>query len=36
VLFTSGDAQRAQRGFQAVMGMKKIIIADVLAAADAG
>jgi predicted 3-demethylubiquinone-9 3-methyltransferase (glyoxalase superfamily) len=35
-LFTSGDAERAQRGFQAVMGMKKIIIADVMAAADAG
>ncbi|WP_088288511.1 VOC family protein [Kineosporia sp. A_224] len=29
----SGDHERWQRGFQAVMGMKKIIVADVLAAA---
>jgi predicted 3-demethylubiquinone-9 3-methyltransferase (glyoxalase superfamily) len=33
---TAPDRERAQRGFQAVMGMKKIIIADVIAAADAG
>ncbi len=33
-IFLSGDHERWQRGFRAVMGMKKIIIADVLAAAD--
>ncbi len=34
-LFTSGDAERAARGFKAVMGMGRIIVADVMAAADA-
>jgi len=33
-IFNSPDRARAQRGFQAVMGMKKIVIADVIAAAD--
>lgn len=32
--FTSGDTARAQRGFEAIMGMKKIVLADVLAAMD--
>jgi len=32
-IFNSPDRARAQRGFQAVMGMKKIVIAEVIAAA---
>ena len=31
---TSGDTARAQRGFEAIMGMKKIVIADVVRAMD--
>jgi predicted 3-demethylubiquinone-9 3-methyltransferase (glyoxalase superfamily) len=33
-IFNSPDRERAERGFQAIMGMKKIVIADVVAAAD--
>jgi predicted 3-demethylubiquinone-9 3-methyltransferase (glyoxalase superfamily) len=33
---TSGDAARAQRGFEAIMGMKKIVVADVMRAMDGG
>lgn len=33
-IFNSPDRERAQRGFQAILGMKKIVIADVVAAAD--
>ena len=32
-IFESGDTERWERGFAAVLGMKKIVLADVLAAA---